>query len=203
MRITFHVHLRKTLETSVNCALPLMVKCNVNFLYMIWVNSIRNGFRVIALFVILTSNVGCDQLSKSIARSSIESGEKVSVIADYLVLTQVENRGAFLSLGDELPGYLNITLLQVLPAFILLAALIFLFRNERLNSIVAVSLAFILGGGIGNLYDRITSGSVTDFIFRDFYLFRTGIFNMADVSIMIGALVLMYLNLRGKPMLKH
>jgi signal peptidase II len=49
-----------------------------------------------------------------------------------------------------------------------------------------VGAAFVIGGGIGNLYDRIMFGSVTDFLHIDFVIFQTGIFNFADVSIMIG-----------------
>ena len=50
-----------------------------------------------------------------------------------------------------------------------------------------LGLACVLGGGIGNLYDRVLYGSVTDFLHIDFGLFQTGIVNLADVSIMVGA----------------
>ena len=53
-----------------------------------------------------------------------------------------------------------------------------------------LGLACVLGGGIGNLYDRVLYGSVTDFLHIDFGLFQTGIFNLADVSIMVGAFLL-------------
>ncbi len=62
----------------------------------------------------------------------------------------------------------------------------------------AIPFAFIIGGGIGNLYDRILYGSVTDFLHMDFQLFRTGIFNMADVSIMIGVFWLMFTQLKTR-----
>jgi signal peptidase II len=52
-------------------------------------------------------------------------------------------------------------------------------------------MCFLIGGGIGNIYDRIKFGSVTDFLHIDFILFRTGIFNLADVSIMIGIGILL------------
>jgi len=58
------------------------------------------------------------------------------------------------------------------------------------------------GGGIGNVYDRIIYGSVTDFLHIDLGLFETGIFNMADVSITTGALILLantlYKNYRNR-----
>ena len=55
-----------------------------------------------------------------------------------------------------------------------------------------IGLSFIIGGGIGNIYDRIVHGSVTDFLHIDLGLFRTGIFNMADVSIMVGMGIVLF-----------
>ena len=49
-----------------------------------------------------------------------------------------------------------------------------------------IGLCFVIGGGVGNLFDRILYGSVTDFLYLKFGIFQTGIFNMADVSIMTG-----------------
>ena len=54
-----------------------------------------------------------------------------------------------------------------------------------------VGISFVLGGGIGNMYDRIIHGSVTDFLHIDFVIFQTGIFNMADVSIMTGMFLIL------------
>jgi signal peptidase II len=53
----------------------------------------------------------------------------------------------------------------------------------------ALALSFAIGGGIGNIYDRLVHGSVTDFMHINFGLFQTGIFNMADVSIMVGMFI--------------
>ncbi|MDO8994488.1 MAG: signal peptidase II, partial [Daejeonella sp.] len=54
-----------------------------------------------------------------------------------------------------------------------------------------VGWCFVIGGGTGNLYDRIVHGSVTDFLHLDLGLFQTGIFNLADVSIMIGMFIIL------------
>ena len=62
-------------------------------------------------------------------------------------------------------------------------------RPDAPPVISAVALSFAIGGGIGNIYDRIIHGSVTDFMHIDFGFFETGIFNMADVSIMVGMLL--------------
>ena len=60
-----------------------------------------------------------------------------------------------------------------------------------------IALCFLIGGGIGNLYDRILHGSVTDFMHMDFYIFQTGVFNFADISIMIGIGILLVQSIRG------
>ncbi|CAD5293424.1 Lipoprotein signal peptidase (fragment) [Imperialibacter sp. EC-SDR9] len=55
-----------------------------------------------------------------------------------------------------------------------------------------LGICFMVGGGVGNIYDRLIYGSVTDFLHIDFVLFQTGIFNMADVSIMTGMFVILF-----------
>jgi signal peptidase II len=118
-----------------------------------------------AILLIVICNVGCDQISKTIVRKELRYYDSSKIFIDNITLTKVENSGAFLSMGSVLPQFLKFALLIVLPAIV---------------------LAFVIGGGIGNLYDRIIFGSVTDFLHIDFVVFQTGIFNLADVSIMIG-----------------
>ena len=57
-----------------------------------------------------------------------------------------------------------------------------------------IGLCFVIGGGVGNLFDRMVYGSVTDFLYLKFGVFQTGIFNMADVSIMTGMLFSFFFN---------
>jgi signal peptidase II len=103
-----------------------------------------------------------------------------------LTLTRVENTGAFLSLGHTLPKPIKLLLLTVLPLTVLSLALIYLFTRKDLTRFTTLGICFIVGGGIGNIYDRVIYGSVTDFAHIDFGFFQTGIFNMADVSVMTG-----------------
>lgn len=144
--------------------------------------------RNILILVILIFNVGCDQISKNIVRQNIDYNERISVIDDYLILTKVENTGAFLSIGNSLPETARFIILTVLPIVILGIAFLYM-QTKKLNLINRLALAFIIGGGIGNLYDRLIFGSVTDFLFIDIGILHTGIFNMADVSIMFGMLL--------------
>lgn len=143
------------------------------------------------IFVLLMLNIGCDQISKSIVRQRIDYNERIELLDSYLTLTKVENSGAFLSFGDSLPAVLKIILLSALPVLALGFGLVFLFSNKNIPLLSLLGICFAIGGGIGNIYDRIMYGSVTDFLHMDFGIFQTGIFNMADVSIMIGlALIL-------------
>lgn len=147
--------------------------------------------RTLAITVILISNIGCDQISKNIARQNIDYHEQISLMNDYLLLTRVENTGAFLSVGHSLPQPFKFLLLTILPLTVLALALMHVFTKKGLSNLMIIGICFMIGGGFGNLYDRIVYGSVTDFLYLDFGLFRTGIFNMADVSIMIGMFLIL------------
>jgi signal peptidase II len=146
-------------------------------------------FKTLIIVLIMGSNIGCDQVSKSIARQHISYHEEITVIKDFLTLTKVENPGAFLSLGHGLPAPVRILVLSILPALVLTIALFYVLTKTNLSNSSSIGICFVVGGGVGNIYDRIVHGSVTDFLHMDFVLFETGIFNMADVSIMVGMLI--------------
>lgn len=156
--------------------------------------------RTLTIFSLLILNIGCDQVSKKMVRSRLDYYEQISLVNNYLTLTKVENSGAFLSLGSGLPHHPRTMLLTVLPLLVLMGALGYLIFKRSLSNLKAVGLCSIVGGGIGNIYDRILYGSVTDFLHIDFVVFQTGIFNLADVSIMIGTFLIFmdsYFNVRS------
>ncbi len=146
--------------------------------------------RITIILFVLLFQVGCDQISKKVVRNNIAKQEQITVIEDFLTLTKVENTGAFLSLGHRLPELLRILLLIIFPVLLLGAAIFYLFHKSGLSLLSQTAIACLVGGGIGNLIDRILYGSVTDFLHMDFYIFQTGVFNMADVSIMAGMFML-------------
>jgi signal peptidase II len=148
--------------------------------------------RTLIIIAVLCCNIGCDQVSKKIVRQTVEYNQQISLVNSFLVLTKVENTGAFLSVGHALPRTARIVLLNLLPLLVLGFALIYLLTKKNLSNRLIVGLCFIIGGGVGNIYDRILYGSVTDFLHMDFILFRTGIFNMADVSILIGTFLVLW-----------
>ncbi|HUM48045.1 MAG TPA: signal peptidase II, partial [Chitinophagales bacterium] len=71
--------------------------------------------RIALLLLIVVANIGCDQLSKNTVRKNISAGESIELMGSHLVLMNVENTGAFLSLGDSLASPIRIFLLSVLP----------------------------------------------------------------------------------------
>ena len=151
----------------------------------------KQPLKFILLILVVLLNFGCDQISKSIVREKIEYSEYITLIKDHVTLTKVENTGAFLSAGDSLPEFVRISLLTILPILVLGYGLYYLFTQTNLPRTFQIGICFLIGGGIGNIYDRIKFSSVTDFLHIDFILFRTGIFNLADVSIMIGIGILL------------
>lgn len=142
--------------------------------------------RLVIILAVVALNVGCDQLSKRIVRQNIDSYESISIIKDHVTLTNVENTGAFLSIGNNLPEPVRLALLAFFPIIVLGISFYFLITQKDLPKLMQFGICCLIGGGIGNVYDRIVYGSVTDFMHIDFVLFKTGIFNIADISIMTG-----------------
>jgi len=145
---------------------------------------------LIALFVILC-NISCDQVTKEQARDKIAENEVIHVVEDNFILTKVENTGAALSLGSNLSPGLKVVLLQILPLLVLFLMFGYIVKDQKLPPLNVIALSFIIGGGIGNIYDRILYNSVTDFMNLELGPFHTGIFNMADVSVVVGCLLLL------------
>lgn len=157
--------------------------------------TLRTGF----ILLLLSSNVGCDQMSKVIVRQKVGYDEQISLIKNYVTLTKIENTGAFLSAGHALPEPIKTIVLTFSPMLILIAAFVYVLRVNHLSSLAVTGICFIIGGGIGNIYDRIQYGSVTDFLHINLGVVQTGIFNMADVSITIGiCMILMDLFRRAR-----
>ena len=144
------------------------------------------------ILILLATNVGCDQISKCIVRQKLDYNDRISVIDDFVTITKVENTGAFLSLGSYLPRIIYKILMIYLPLIVLGYALYFILKSNNLSRLRIIGSCLIIGGGLGNIYDRIIYGSVTDFLYFDFVLFHTGIVNMADISLTTGFFILMY-----------
>ncbi len=147
--------------------------------------------RIILILFILALNIGCDQVSKSFIRHKMEIYDEYTFLHRHITIRRVENIGAFLSLGDSLSRPLKIILLDILPLIAITFGLAFILIKTNLNRISLAAIILIIGGGAGNLYDRMVHGSVTDFMHINFVLFQTGVFNVADMSITTGALIIL------------
>ena len=145
-------------------------------------------FRTLLILVVVIANIGCDQVTKSIVRKNIDENERIA-IGDHILLTKVENSGAFLSLGNSLPEFTRTFLFSALPILLLGLGFYYLLTNKNIPTTKLIGFCFVIGGGLGNIFDRIVHGSVTDFMHINFEFFQTGIFNMADVSIIFGVLL--------------
>ena len=134
--------------------------------------------------------IGCDRATKDIAKEHLKNKEVVSYLHDTFRLQYVENTGAAMSLGDKLPKSISFILLSIIPLLLLIIVFAYTIKKSKEMSFIKMfSIALIFAGGIGNIIDRILfDRHVPDFMFIDFQIFHTGIFNVADVCVSIGAL---------------
>lgn len=154
--------------------------------------------RVFIFCVILLSCVGCDQASKRVAESLLAGSPYVSLAGDAVRFQLAFNPGVFLSLGAGLPEALrHLLLIGFVPVALALVCTHFLRSNEASGG-EFVALGLVAGGGLGNWLDRVLhEGTVTDFVSLGLGRFRTGIFNLADLAVMLGLGLLLLLLWRG------
>lgn len=155
--------------------------------------------RSIFILLVIIVTIAIDQISKIWVRAHVVAGSQSEIIGDYFTLHNVENSGAFLGLGSDLSETLRILLLLILPIVVLALVLRYVFKDKTLDKWSLFAFSSIIGGGIGNVYDRFVYGSVTDFWHIDFGgVFRTGIFNLADLSVTTGMIILVISSFRKK-----
>ena len=135
---------------------------------------------------IVIANLVLDQVTKQVAREHLLHSGPYSYLGDFFRLSYVENKGAFLSLGAELSDQLRQWALKILPVLLLIGLLGYTLFSSQMSRQQIIAFSFILGGGISNIYDRLLYNQVVDFMNMGFPGLRTGIFNFADVSIMVG-----------------
>jgi signal peptidase II len=152
----------------------------------------RLAKRFVVLLVVLFATVGCDQATKSLAQRHLMDAPTRSFLNGTVSLHYAENPGAFLSLGAALPAHLQSIIFTLLVAVILGALFIYSVRElSRAHTTIVVALALFLGGGIGNLIDRVTNdGRVIDFMHIGVGFVQTGIFNVADMALMAAVALL-------------
>ena len=135
---------------------------------------------LIILISIIAASIGVDQIVKAIVSSNMSVGETIPVIEDVFHFTYIRNEGAAFGM---LSNHRWVFMIISTVALIALSVYLFKFCKERM--LTRIGIALIIGGGIGNMIDRIILGYVVDMIdcrFIDFY-----VFNIADSCVCVGA----------------
>lgn len=144
----------------------------------------RTGTRcrnLVAWLVAVLGIVALDQTCKSLMRDMLAAGPR-EFVPGVLRLLLVENRGAAFSVGEGAS-----TLFAVVALGVVVASLAWIARDDEMPLALALGLACVCGGGVGNLVDRVAKGSVTDFLSTQFMSFP--VFNVADIFITCGVVL--------------
>ena len=141
------------------------------------------------LLVAVVSTIGCDRVTKHVATTLLAGVSARSYLADTVRLEYVENTGGFLGLGAEWPDAVRMTLFTGTGLVLLVMVGVAVRLRWHGWRLIGVSLVF--AGGASNWVDRVARGSVVDFMNVGVGPLRTGIFNVADVAIMVGVAVLL------------
>lgn len=160
----------------------------------------KNWIKVLLFCFTCTIFIGCDRVTKVIAKDNLVYGEPISYFHDTFRLQYVENTGAALSMGDNLPKAVSFWLLSMFPLAVLIALFLYVItRLNKMNGIMICSFCLIIAGGLGNIIDRILyDRHVSDFMNIGIYNLRSGIFNVADICIAVGAIGLFIAYYRDK-----
>lgn len=152
--------------------------------------------RIFIPLVILVFLVGCDLTTKEVAKDELKGKPIQTYLNGSVKLLYAENDAGMLSLGNELSEELRFIIFRVGVAVFLIGILLYILKGNISEFFERYALILFLSGGFGNLINRIIyNGNVIDFMVFELFGLRTGIFNLADVYIMIGAGVLLVLRL--------
>ncbi len=151
-----------------------------------------SGPRIASIGSIIVATVGIDQSTKFIAHATLRHNHgSIPILGQLFELRYAENTGGFLSLGASLPDGARFWLLTVFTAVVLTGIAYVLLTNRGLPRPDVVSLSLLLGGGVGNLIDRVfRDGTVVDFMVMGIGRLHTGVFNVADTAVMAGIFLL-------------
>lgn len=143
---------------------------------------------ILTILVILV-----DFFSKYIVSKLMTVNETINLIDNFFRITYVKNTGAAFSI------FSNNTILVIIISVIVIGFLLFyIYKNKGNNKLENVSYAFILGGAISNLIDRLVYGYVIDFLDFEILSYDAPIFNLADTFIVIGVILFLINTLRSR-----
>lgn len=148
-------------------------------------NSARALYLLIALVVVLL-----DRWSKHIVAQRISLYSHIQIIPGFFRLTHTENTGAAFSLFADSTAPWKTSLLIAFSVVALLVVSVLLWKNNHAHLSTGIGLSLIMGGALGNLWDRLARGRVVDFLLFYVKRYQWPVFNLADSAIVIGASLL-------------
>ena len=134
--------------------------------------------------------VAADRLSKWLVATQIPLNESIPIIPGFFRLTHVDNPGAAFGLFSDSPSPWKVTVLITFSLAALVVVVALLWKNSHAMTTTATGLALILGGALGNLWDRLANKYVVDFLDFSVSGYHWPAFNLADSAIVVGALLL-------------
>ncbi|HZP18080.1 MAG TPA: signal peptidase II [Terriglobales bacterium] len=152
------------------------------------VHRIMRTYHFLIAFAVLL----LDRISKRLVSRDISLHDSITVIKHIFYITHVENRGAAFGLFNDSPSQWKIALLVLLSVVALVIVSALLWKSSHAMTASAVGLSLILGGALGNLWDRLLSGRVVDFLLVYIGSYQWPAFNVADSAIVVGAGLLVF-----------
>jgi signal peptidase II len=152
----------------------------------------------VALLVVLL-----DRWTKRLVAARIAMYTHIQIIPGFFRLTHTENTGAAFSLFADSPSHWKTALLIGFSVIAMVIVSGLLWRQSRGLTTTGIALSLILGGAVGNLWDRVASGRVVDFLLLYVKQYQWPVFNLADSAIVIGAALLVIEILFGKPQVQE
>ena len=137
-----------------------------------------------------------DQATKALVRAKVPLHGSVPVFPGFLDLTHVRNSGAAFGILNGADFPFKTTIIAIVAASALVAVALYSSRLASQQLVARVGLALIVGGAVGNLLDRVTAGSVVDFVDVYWRSYHFWAFNVADSAITVGV-TLMILDMMG------
>ncbi len=141
----------------------------------------------IAHFLLALIVVLLDRWTKHLVAAKIAMYSHIQIIPGFFRLTHTENTGAAFSLFAESPAHWKTAMLIGFSAVAMVIVTILLWKQSRPLSSTGIALSLILGGAVGNLWDRVASGRVVDFLLFYIKQYQWPVFNLADSCIVVGA----------------
>jgi signal peptidase II len=144
--------------------------------------SARTLHFLLALLVVLL-----DRWTKRLVAARIGMFTHIQIIPGFFRITHTENTGAAFSLFADSPSHWKTALLIGFSFIAMVIVSVLLWRQTRGLTITGIALSLILGGAVGNLWDRVASGRVIDFLLFYVKQYQWPVFNLADSAIVVGA----------------